>query len=418
MKNASSAVKNFLWLLVLTSSFASNASLFRERLSELSRLAIELKEKNLLDGEVLIADNDQIISHICSNEVARIVEPQYLIGSVSKQFTAVMLLMALYETSSGSNEEEKSAHVLGRLHEPLTEFLKDVPAPIADLTLHQLLTHTAGIPNPVRLAYAQGGFDAVVALLHTPNSPLLSLDRPLEFIPGTQYSYSNSGYVLLTEVIAAVSKMSFVEYSEKLFASWGLRSTYQPVGGYWYQVKQSCPGLLPERVYSVGHPEREPVEPDPERCFTLDNTIGSGGIVSSVHDLVLWQTKLHGGMILPKLLYEAFITPHLKSHCYGIFKRGDIFYYTGKWGSYVSLLAYAPEERVSVAILGYCDIDPYEDHLLNQEAGRLDDEMRSQISDDQERFTKVQAILSERYPHKRGVKLLLDKFFELIDNPA
>ena len=326
--------------------------------------------------------------------------------------------MALYETSSGSNEEEKSGHVLRRLHEPLTEFLCDIPVPVADLTLHQLLTHTAGIPNPVRLAYAQGGFDALVALLHTPSSPLLGLDRPLEFIPGTQYSYSNRGYVLLAEVIATLSRMSFAEYSQKLFDGWGLRSTHQPVGGYWYQIKQSFPGLLPERVYSVQHPEREPEEPDPERCFTLENTLGSGGIVSSVHDLILWQTKLHGGMILPKLLYEAFIIPHFKNHCYGLFKRGGIFYYTGKWGSYVSLLAYAPEEMLSVAILGYCDLDPYEEHLLNQEAGRLDDEMRSEIADDQERFAKVQAIFSERYPHKRGVKLLLDKFFELIDNPA
>ena len=37
-------------------------------------------------------------------------------------------------------------------------------------------------------------------------------------------------------------------------------------------------------------------------------------------------------------------------------------------------MAYVPEEKIAVAILGYCDIDPYEDHLLNQEAGRLDDE--------------------------------------------
>ena len=87
-------------------------------------------------------------------------------------------------------------------------------------------------------------------------------------------------------------------------------------------------------------------------------------------------------------------------------------------GFLCSLVASIPEEKITVAVLGYCDIDPYEDHLLNQEAGRLDDEMRTQIEDDQERFAKVQAILSERYPNRRGVKLLLDKFFELIDNPA
>ena len=69
-----------------------------------------------------------------------------------------MLLIALYETSSGNNEEKNLRMCLGDSMSRFTEFLKDVPAPVADLTLHQLLTHTAGIPNPVRLAYAQGGF--------------------------------------------------------------------------------------------------------------------------------------------------------------------------------------------------------------------------------------------------------------------
>ena len=131
-----------------------------------------------------------------------------MIASVSKQFTAVTLLLACMRQVVEQRRREIYS-CLGRLQQPLQSFYKDVPAPMAGLTLHQLLTHTAGIPNPVRLAYAQGGFDALVALLHTPNSPLLSLDRPLDFTPGSQFAYSNSGYDLLTEVIAAVSKMSF-----------------------------------------------------------------------------------------------------------------------------------------------------------------------------------------------------------------
>lgn len=409
-------MKRFVWFISLICTFPCDA--FLERLGALSQLAIQLKEKNLLDGELLITDHGQIVAHICSDEVARIVEPQYMIASVSKQFTAVVLLLALYETSSGSNEEEKSAQVLSRLQRPLAEFLPDLPEPVAELTLHQLLTHTSGLPNPVRLAYAQGGFDALVELFRIPNSPFLRLDRPLDFTPGSQFAYSNRGYELLSEVIVAVSQMSFPDYSQKLFASWGLRSTYQPAGGRWYEVKQNCSGLLPERVYSILHPEREPVEPDPERCHTLENALGSGGIVSSAHDLFSWQTMLHSGLILPNRLYEVLITPHYNAHCYGMRKKADTFYCTGKWGSYVSLLVCAPKEKVSIVVLGYCDIDPYEEHLMNQEAGKLDDELRSQIEDDQERFAKVQAIFSERYPKRRGVKLLLDKFFELIDNPV
>ena len=110
--------------------------------------------------------------------------------------------------------------------------------------MHQLLTHTAGIPNPVRLAYAQGGFDALVELFRILQQSVLGLDRPLEFIPGTQFAYSNRGYELLAEVIAAVSQMSFADYSQKLFDVWGCGRPHQPVGGRWYQVKQSCSWII------------------------------------------------------------------------------------------------------------------------------------------------------------------------------
>ena len=64
----------------------------------------------------------------------------------------------------------------------------------------------------------------------------------------------------------------------------------------------------------------------------------------------------------------------LKTTAMGYCVKRRYFLLHRQMGSYVSLLAYAPEEMLSVVVLGYCDIDPYEEHLLNQEAGRLDDE--------------------------------------------
>src|SRR5439155_15147570 len=109
----------------------------------------------------------------------------------------VALLRTLYDACRESSSEEKFFAVEKQLHQPLSHFLpaqspiwNNVMPQWADkITLHHLLSHTAGIANPVKIILDRAGFDAVGKLLSTPHtvSEIVAhvTPEPLRFEPGT-----------------------------------------------------------------------------------------------------------------------------------------------------------------------------------------------------------------------------------------
>ena len=115
--------------------------------------------------------------------------PQFVIGSVSKQVTAVLVLRAC------------EAHLLA-LHTPIRAYLPELPMAWADtVTVHQLLCHTSGY---------QGR------------------DKALAFRPGDRFSYSNQGYGLLSEVLAKVTGTPFEDLVMALFKRCGMAHSTTP----------------------------------------------------------------------------------------------------------------------------------------------------------------------------------------------
>jgi CubicO group peptidase (beta-lactamase class C family) len=154
---------------------------------------------------------------------------KYLIGSITKQFTAVAILQL----------EEK-----GRLslEDPITKFLPDYPKETGDrVTIHHLLRHTSGVPSYTDNPEAMGlrttptTLEALIALFE---------DLPLDFEPGEKYEYSNSGYVLLGAVIEAVSGMTYEEYIKaNIFDVVGMTNSKT-------LMSSICPGLMPPAGYT------------------------------------------------------------------------------------------------------------------------------------------------------------------------
>ncbi len=133
------------------------------------------------------------------------------IGSISKQFTAVAILML---------EEDGKLNVT----DPISKYLKDYPKQENEITIHQLLTHTAGIPN-----YTSMPSWMKVWRQDMTTQEVIDIfkNEPLDFVPGTNFSYSNSGYVLLGAIIEKVSKKSYAEFiQERIFTKIGLNHTY------------------------------------------------------------------------------------------------------------------------------------------------------------------------------------------------
>jgi len=144
-------------------------------------------------------------------EIANTPETVYRIGSITKQFTA-MAILKLQENGLLTVDDLICIH------------LEECPESWSAITIHHLLTHTSGIPNYTddyavlsKLMYSTVGSAAVVDSF---------IDEPLQFEPGTNWSYSNSGYHLLGDIIARAAGVSYRRYlQETFFEPLGMEST-------------------------------------------------------------------------------------------------------------------------------------------------------------------------------------------------
>jgi len=236
----------------------------------------------------------------CDGSGAADINASYEIGSISKHITAVALLQ-LWER----NRVDLDATV--------GTYLDDIPEAWRRVTLRQLLTHTSGVPD-----YEEAGGYGVYETSPTPAQVFAIVsDRPLDFEPGTRWSYSNTGYFLLSLVVQGVSGERFGDYlREHLFEPLGMHHTF--MGGYAPEgvtLAQGCkPGDAPDAP-------RVDVRP-----ITEASTFGAGGISSTLTDWALWDEALHGGHILsPRAMEVLFTTQHLADgsdtgYAFGMFR--------------------------------------------------------------------------------------------------
>jgi CubicO group peptidase (beta-lactamase class C family) len=196
---------------------------------------------------------------------------RYRIASTTKQFTAALVLQLWEE---------------GRLEldAPVAAYLPEYPRPQGDrVTLHHLLTHSSGIPSYVGLPdfYASIGRTE-----HTPAELVaLTSSLPLEFEPGSRWSYSNSGYVLLGLVIERVAGKPYEQVlRERILAPLGLEDT-----GYDRPesvVERRASGYVPTEGGYANAPFLDP------------SAVYSAGMLrSTVRDLFRWDRALRGGRV-------------------------------------------------------------------------------------------------------------------------
>jgi len=227
-------------------------------------------------GTVLIARDGEIILHKAYGwaDEARsrpiTTQTPFWVASVSKQFTAAAIL-ALAED--------------GRLRvtDSVTEYLEAVPADKTGITIHRLLTHTAGL----RQNYAADGIgdrDSAVRAI---------LLQPLRYPPGERFGYSNDAYNLLAAIVEIVAGQSFETYLRtRLLQPAGMRHS-----GFW-----GSPG--DEAVAEI---RRDPARPRrPNWGFR-----GATGIYSTPADLYRWHLALRAHRVLTEASRRTLLAPHV-----------------------------------------------------------------------------------------------------------
>jgi CubicO group peptidase (beta-lactamase class C family) len=268
------------------------------------------------------------------------------IGSISKQFTAVGALTLVRDG-------------VINLDDRVTKYLPEGKGIWDGITIRQLLTHTSGIPD-----YC--GDDAKfpsMTLDRTSNPPTEQLLRqiakaPLNFRPGDDWAYSNTGYILLSVLIERVSKTPFPQFMhDRIFVPLGMTATryHSPS-----QVSpQQATGYLRDEDARIIH-----------GAYISDQFShwGDTGMLSSARDMGRWLAALGRSPLLPKALWREMTTPvrlndgSVYPYGFGIeLKRIDQETLWSHGGSfrvgYTSMLDFLPNRRLGVVTLTNINAD-------------------------------------------------------------
>ena len=210
----------------------------------------------------------------------------FRLGSITKQFTAVAILMLAAEGTLA-------------LGDPLTRFLPDYPTHGHTVTVEHLLTHTSGIksytsmPEWLPLWRKDMALDELIGLFR---------DQPPEFAPGERFSYSNSGYVLLGAIVERASGLGYAEFLE--------RRIFGPLGmahSHYDRTERVIPRRLPGYQPGPAGIEHAPY-------LSMTQPHAAGGLLSSVDDLARWDAALYTDQLLPPaLLQRAFTSARLNN---------------------------------------------------------------------------------------------------------
>ncbi len=261
----------------------------------------------------------------------------YRLASITKQFTAAATLL-LAENGRVS------------LEDPVRKWLPGLPESADGAVIRNLLTHTSGLPDFEDLIpagrYAQLHDEDVLGLLEAE-------DRRY-FAPGTNYRYSNSGYVLLALIVERASGSTFSRFlRQRIFLPLGMHNTMAYEGGT----------ALPFRAFGYSAAGHSWVRTDQS---VTSATLGDGGIYSSVEDLAKWDAALRTGRLLrPESLQLAFraSTPTddaAVQYGFGWRISGDLRWHSGETQGFRNVILHYLESRLSVIVLtNRNDPEPY-----------------------------------------------------------
>ena len=226
------------------------------------------------DGEVLLRGG----YGMADLELGVAIEPDmvFRIGSVTKQFTAVALLMLV--------EEGKLA-----LEDPITRFLHDYPTGGNTITLHHLLTHVSGIQSYTAM---ENFLDDVEENFSVSEMVARFQDEPMEFAPGEDYAYNNSAYFLLGAVIEKASGKSYEQFlQERIFTPLEMDQSYY--GGH--------AKIVPRRVSGYGG---QPGGYRNAPYLSMTQPYSAGALLSTVNDLAKWDAALYTEKLVSQELLE------------------------------------------------------------------------------------------------------------------
>ncbi|MEM8723692.1 MAG: serine hydrolase [Cyanobacteria bacterium P01_G01_bin.39] len=297
---------------------------------------------NYFMGSVLVSRGSEVLlskGYSMANlehSIPNTPQTKFRLGSITKQFTATAILKL---------QEQQLLDV----NNSLATYLPEYPQG-EQITLHQLLNHTAGIPNYTSFEDCESRKRTTITL-----DELIAWfsNRPLDFTPGDRFSYSNSGYVVLTKVIETVSSISYANYlQENIFEPLDMNNS-----GY-----DSHETILPNRAAGYIFTGEEYQNAD---FIDMSLPAGAGALYSTVEDLHKWSQSLNTDAVLSQASLDAMFAQTIKvptddeneAIYYGYGWMIDTLYnrhrvsHDGGIDGFVTHLARYPHEQITIVVL-------------------------------------------------------------------
>lgn len=257
---------------------------------------------------------------------------RFQICSVSKQFTAAAVMLLV---ESGRVD----------LNEPLDRWMPEAPPQWRQVTLHQLLSHTAGVPHWLEAP----DLDPADPMSVGQRVEIIQ-NTPLRTEPGAEWHYSSPGFVLAGCIVERASGCPYQDFLAERILS--------PL-----QLSHTSLGATPDGA-ARGYRNAQPVTP-----FDLSAMCGSGDVWSTAGDLTRFTAALHGGELISSTSLRTMCTAHasidddddeeprLTTTGYGygmfigIFAGHAVLFHPGDNPGYQSLACWIPDQSASIVIL-------------------------------------------------------------------
>jgi len=331
-----------LFALLFLCPFASSQTLTPSEIAKVDQVFADYAKPDSAGCSLAVYRNGAIAyAHgygMASLELAVPITPQTVfdIGSTSKQFTAFSILL-LQQKGKLSLDDD------------IRKFLPEIPDYGKPITLRHLMTHTSGMRD-----YA-GLFDlAGVAEQNLTNDQdaldLIVRQKALNFAPGEEWDYSNTGFFLLSQVVKRVTGKPLRDFAqENIFTPLGMSST---------QIFNDHTQVIPRRATGYRY-EKE------KKSFGVEMSnfeqTGDGSVQTSVEDLLRWDENFYTAKIGgPGLIRQMQVVGKLnngKEHTYAAglmistYRGLPTVRHGGAWAGYRAELLRFPKQHTSVAVL-------------------------------------------------------------------
>lgn len=309
--------------------------------NDIDGLFSEWKNPNGPGGVVLVTQNNKTVFEKAygleniSYKIPTSSETIFNIGSMSKQFTAMGIVLLQMEGKLSIDDDIK-------------KFLPELNNFVKPITIRHLLHHTSGFRSSPEL-FGLAGWRDGDAISNEDFYRYLAKQTSLNFEPGSEYMYSNSGYILLAKIIENVSKQNFKSWmKEKIFQPLQMNSTF---------IEENSSNVVSKVATSYSE-----IEPSVFNYVeNNDLTYGASNVYSTCSDILKWSKNFNEALTKWKSAFEMLKTVDVlnsgQKNNYGFGVFVDDFFgnhriqHTGAIAGFRSIMYSYPDENLEIIIL-------------------------------------------------------------------